>query len=449
MHILVVLSVFCFFSLSYQNGTTPEQIHIAYGAYPSEMVLTWNTRQNTNVSTVQYGLKAPNTPVKGSMVMLGGPFGILQDIQFVHKVKLTGLKPGARYVYRCGSPSNWSRVYNFTTMQDGTNWSPRLAIYGDMGFKNAKSMPFLLKEMEKGDFDAVLHVGDMAYDMADNRGRTGDAFMNLIQPLAAKIPYMTCVGNHEWHYNFTNYKTRFAGIGGGKGDGEGFFYSFDIGPAHIIALSTEFYIYVTYGIEPALKQFAWLQKDLAEANKPENRAKRPWIITMGHRPMYCSNDAAQLCEYQETPVRVGVPYLHLYGMEPLFKKYGVDLAIWAHEHSYERLWPVYDRKVMNGSKEAPYTNPKAPVHIITGSAGCIEKIDPFVGPFPEWSAFRLSDYGYTRMKIRNATHLDLEQFSVDKGPNGAIVDKFTIIKDKHGPYTDDEDETLRWRQYKP
>lgn len=44
------------------------------------------------------------------------------------------------------------------------------------------------------------------------------------------------------------------------------------------------------------------------------------------------------------------------------------MEIWAHEHSYERLWPVYDKKVYNGSYDAPYTNPKAPVHITTGSA---------------------------------------------------------------------------------
>ena len=35
--------------------------------------------------------------------------------------------------------------------------------------------------------------------------------------------------------------------------------------------------------------------ELQEANKPENRAKRPWIITMGHRPMYCSNNDKDDC----------------------------------------------------------------------------------------------------------------------------------------------------------
>lgn len=78
-----------------------------------------------------------------------------------------------------------------------------------------------------------------------------------------------------------------------------------------------------------------------------------------------------------------------------FSPAGVDLELWAHEHTYERLWPVYrdevgscfstwppsgplfywrckmlvfSFQVCNGSTEQPYVKPRAPVHIITGSA---------------------------------------------------------------------------------
>ena len=41
---------------------------------------------------------------------------------------------------------------------------------------------------------------------------------------------------------------------------------------------------------------------LQEASKPENRAERPWIITMAHRPMYCSNAVGDGCENHENAV---------------------------------------------------------------------------------------------------------------------------------------------------
>ena len=50
-------------------------------------------------------------------------------------------------------------MYGFKTFKSGVNWSPRLAIFGDLGSRNAKSMSYLQEETEQGNFDAILHVG--------------------------------------------------------------------------------------------------------------------------------------------------------------------------------------------------------------------------------------------------------------------------------------------------
>lgn len=216
------------------------------------------------------------------------------------------------------------------------------------------------------------------------------------------------------------------------GGTENLFFSFNLGPVHFVSISTEVYYFLQFGIKPLVMQYQWLEKDLAEANKPENRAKQPWIVTFGHRPMYCSNDNGDDCSHHETVIRKGLPIFNAFGLEELFYKHGVDIEVWAHEHSYERLWPIYDYKVYNGSKEYPYVNPKAPVHIVTGSAGCREGREPFFKIIPEWSAFHSQDYGYTRMHAVNMTHIYFEQVSDDK--NGDIIDRFWVVKEKHGSY---------------
>lgn len=209
-------------------------------------------------------------------------------------------------------------------------------------------------------------------------------------------------------------------------------YSFDMGPMHIISISTEVYYFINYGLKQIVNQYEWLVDDLKTANLPANRQKHPWIVVIGHRPMYCSNSNPGDCRRHETFTRVGLPMFHMFGLEKLLYDNGVDLEIWAHEHSYERLWPVYDYKVYNGSLQAPYTNPGAPVHITTGSAGCDEKHSYFNTTMPYWSAFRSSDYGYTRLRAYNKTHLHIEQVSDEK--NGAVIDSFWIVKTRFGFY---------------
>nr|XP_019606871.1 PREDICTED: acid phosphatase type 7 isoform X2 [Rhinolophus sinicus] len=414
-----------FFSLGVQGvpkdpSAAPEQIHLSYPGEPGSMTVTWTTWVPT-LSEVQFGVQLTGPlPLRAkgtaSLFVDGGH---LRRKLYIHRVTLRGLLPGIQYVYRCGSSQGWSRRFRFRALNDGPHWSPRLAVFGDMGTDNPKALPRLRRDTQQGMYDAVLHVGDFAYDMDQDNARIGDEFMRLIEPVAASLPYMTCPGNHEERYNFSNYKARFSM----PGNNEGLWYSWDLGPAHIISFSTEVYFFLHYGRHLVERQFHWLERDLQKAN--ENRAARPWIITMGHRPMYCSNADLDDCTWHESKVRKGL-YGKLFGLENLFYKYGVDLEFWAHEHSYERLWPIYNYQVFNGSREMPYNNPRGPVHIITGSAGCEEKLTRFT-LFPRpWSAVRVKEYGYTRLHILNGTHLHIQQVSDDQ--DGKIVDDVWLVR---------------------
>lgn len=413
--------VSCF--VSYQ----PEQVHIAYGGNLYEIVVTWSTRNQSNESMVEYGIGGLIKRSFGSSTLfVSGENGTKS--QYIHRVNLRQLTPGSKYVYHCGSDQGWSDRFWFITSPDESTWSPQLAIFGDLGNENARSLPHLQEEVQRGMYDAILHVGDFAYDMDSESGQVGDEFMKQIEPVAAYVPYMTCPGNHEEAYNFSNYRARFSM----PGSSEGLWYSFNLGPVHFISVSTEVYYFLQYGVKLVIKQYEWLEQDLKEATAAENRRARPWIVLFGHRPMYCSNTGDDDCTHYGTYTRVGIPFLHWFGLEKLLNDYGVDVVIWAHEHSYERLWPLYDYRVRNGSYEDPYRNPRAPVHLISGSAGCKEDTSPFRGDLPYWSAFRSTDYGYMRMQIINKTHLYTEQVSVDK--EGEVIDHIWIIKDDHLPY---------------
>ncbi|XP_018324347.1 acid phosphatase type 7 [Agrilus planipennis] len=405
----------------------PEQVHLAYGDTPYDYVVTWSTFNDTHLSTVKYGINGLILTAQGSATKFVDG-GRQKHTQYIHKVVLKNLTADSRYLYHCGSRLGWSDLFWFKTPPPEENWQPTIALFGDMGNENAQSLSRLQDETQRGMYDAILHVGDFAYDMDSQNALIGDQFMRQIEPVAAYVPYMTCPGNHEERYNFSNYRYRFNM----PGSPDNIMYSFNMGPVHFISISTEVYYFLNYGIKPMVFQYEWLENDLIEATKPKNRKRRPWIVVIGHRPMYCSNDDTDDCTYYGTMTRIGLPFFHMFALEKLLFRYGVDVEIWAHEHSYERLWPIYDYNVYNGSYEWPYVNPGAPVHIVTGSAGCREGTDRFKRKRPAWSAFQSSDYGYTRLKAFNGTHLYFEQVSTDK--MGAVIDSFWLVKHYHGLY---------------
>ena len=115
------------------------------------------------------------------------------------------------------------------------------------------------------------------------------------------------------------------------------------GPAHIISISSEFYGYLPLGLlgDRIERQYDWLVADLKQAN--QDRATRPWLIVMMHRPFYCDDNSIWNCKLISNFLRKGVD--GKYQLEKLFHENGVDLMFVGHMHNYERFYPIYDEHV--------------------------------------------------------------------------------------------------------
>ena len=107
----------------------------------------------------------------------------------------------------------------------------------------------------------------------------------------------------------------------------------------------------------------------------------------------------------------------LLDIEPLMIKYGVDFLIAGHEHSYESSWPTFYGNLY----EKSFTNPKAPIHIVTGSGGP-PGLDSLADPM-EYTRLRMHDYGYSKVIAHNYTHFE---FSHYYNSNDTLFDHFVV-----------------------
>lgn len=77
------------------------------------------------------------------------------------------------------------------------------------GACNAVAVSHLIEAGKTQKYDFVTLAGDQAYNMEDFDGTKGDEYLNFMQDLFARVPYMGAVGNHEGAYNFSHYKNRY------------------------------------------------------------------------------------------------------------------------------------------------------------------------------------------------------------------------------------------------
>lgn len=444
----------------------PEQIHIGLGGKPGEMTVHWSTIQESYLrnqtaydpgdSFVMYGLsKDALTRTSNGTSFLFQDYGDEHRSFTMHIATMTDLLPNKIYYYVVGGQrTRWSSALSFKSApiseEDVQSRLPMsYAVYGDLGDYNGQTLPSLQIAARKGELDMVLHVGDMAYDFDSDNGRNGDAWMRDIQPLSAAVPYMVSSGNHEAGNNFNHYTQRFRNMPSNSGTitfpefgkvPNNWWYSWDSGLVHFVALSTEVYTNADY-YSMVVEQYAWLETDLAAVN----RTKTPWVVAHGHRPLYCSCDGD--CDTIATLNRMGFKQpdgSFKYGLEELFYRHGVDMYMAGHEHNYERMFDVSPKwnpmmPWLSGITTESTIDPPATTYIVTGSAGNVEDHEAFTRPAPRRSAKRLNTYGWSKMTVYNASHIYWQQFQTDSGqpPStwGQVMEATWLVQNHHGPFS--------------
>ncbi|XP_065072044.1 uncharacterized protein LOC135696546 isoform X2 [Rhopilema esculentum] len=332
-----------------------------------------------------------------------------RDPGLIHDSLLTGLQPGVTYYYRFGSAKMMSPVYNFTTALPAGDPTPhKFIVYGDMGIDallspgGQETANRIVEEYRENNIRHVFHNGDISY--AVGFAYLWDQWMSAIEPYSTLVPYMVGIGNHEQDHISggskdpsgapgEGYHPKWGNYGKDSGGECGvpmyyrfhmpdnghylWWYSYDFGLVHFIMMSTE------HNFEPGSRQYEWLENDL----KKVDRKKTPWVLIGGHRAMYASQD-----EYDDYIVSVNMQRL----FEDLLYKYKVDLALWAHYHSYERTCKVY----RNRCAEDGITN------VVIGTAGRFLDLELFM--HKDWSVTRLKEYGYGRVTVFNHTTMHFE-----------------------------------------
>jgi hypothetical protein len=240
---------------------------------------------------------------------------------FLYEITLMNLRPKSVYTYAAETDGVRTAPRKFRTFGARPNKVTFIA-YGDSR-TNPKIHEALASNFKSHSPDFILHTGDLAAD-----GRRYDLWgKEFFGPLAGvidEVPILPSIGNHE--QDASNY-LRYVHL-----PGQERWYSYDIGPVHVLALDFHYE-------KETEEQFAFARKDLLAA-------QAPWKIVFLHYPVF--NIGGH-----------GTGWGHAAYL-PLFHEAKVDLVIAGHSHIYERFRPVASA---SGPDAWPIT------HITTGGGG--------------------------------------------------------------------------------
>ena len=227
---------------------------------------------------------------------------------YVYETTLSGLQPGASYSYAVSVAGIQSSPRQFRTFSSNPD-RVRFLVYGDSR-SNPRRHETLAKRFRAQAPDFILHTGDLVAN-GKNYSLWEKEFFKPLSGVLDEVPFFPTIGNHE--ADATNYLAYFHLPGAER------WYSFDLGPVHVLVLDYHFE-------QASSEQFRFASQDL-------RRSRAPWKIVVLHYPVFNLGGHATTWGHQS--------YL------PLFHETKVDLVLAGHSHIYERFRPVAPRARAN------------------------------------------------------------------------------------------------------
>ena len=262
--------------------------------------------------------------------------GMINAGDTLQKIRITGLEPGKKYLYRVYSrqidvfePYNItyndtiiSETYSFTTISP-SHETTRFAVFNDV-HNNSTKMADYLRHMDVNNQDLWFFNGDMV-DYIQNNNQIFTGFLDTAVYWFAKTkPFIYVRGNHEARGKFARQFKDFFDFKDNK-----FYSSFDLGPVHFIILdcgedkpddNQEYYQLADYD-NYRKEQLEWLKNEITT----DNFRNASFRIVLCHIPIY-----------QRERMGYGMQFLvDNYG--PVLGKAGIDLMLSGHTHRYAYL----------------------------------------------------------------------------------------------------------------
>ena len=283
----------------------------------------WQTSTSVTKSQLLY-IKDEGQAINwnDAIVVEGSHVGDLNGFRS-HKAHVCDLAAG-KYCYKVGSPNAYSEVGTFT-IDDSNDNKVSFTYLTDSQATTPEGFRFFDKTLKA----AVAHKPDFitfAGDLVDNsHAGWGDDLSKIVmeewsyafdetKDVTMNYAMMSASGNHERAgYTFVNHNN----IDFDKEASTGGYYSFDYENIHFTILDTN-------AMESGIidDQIEWLEKDLAETNKP-------WKIVMLHMGVYSTGD------HSNDSISIKIRNL----LPPIFAKHKVDLVLQGHDHVYTRTLP--------------------------------------------------------------------------------------------------------------